>query len=210
MLNRRVRIFISLTLALIASYFLESKVFLHNTPVVRPQVYSQMAQLPSKIKETSGQIIGELRKKTPLSPTPPLNPSTQPTFYPQPSLTGTTRPTQTQLTPTSQPIATPTLIPTSLPAGGAVAQFAQCLTSRGMKMYGTPTCGSCASQRRQFGSAFSYIIEINCSTEGRICDQKGIRGYPSWEDGSGQIHGGELNFSILSQISGCPMPTGLN
>ena len=126
----------------------------------------------------------------------------------QPGPTATPRPTGGQTpNPTSTPVPTATpIVPTPTISSVSVETFARCLTERGMKMYGTDTCGACRTQKNFFGAAFSYITYINCGTQAQVCQSRGIGYYPTWEDGSGNLHPGGQSFPSLSQMSGCPAP----
>lgn len=214
-----------LTLAFLFAFFLGEKVFIPGTLIVRPKVRWSLASFPSRTRQTASEILRKLTdfsflpkfglKKPSVSPTP--SPAAQP---PPGLLTPTTPPYIPSPTPTTVP-AVPPLSPTPLPPTSTpyptatpsappsvtLAQFAQCLTSRGLKMYGTPGCGYCAQQRNMFGAAFSYITEIDCTQQTQLCREKGIAGYPTWEDGGGTLHPGVQSFSSLSQISGCPAPS---
>lgn len=87
--------------------------------------------------------------------------------------------------------------------------FAQCLTQKGVKMYGAYWCSHCENQKKAFGSSWKYIVYVECSlpnNAGRtpICINEGVDAYPTWEI-SGKKRVGELSFDELSQYSGCPL-----
>lgn len=223
-----------LTLAFLSALFLGEKIFIHGTLIVHPQVRWNIAAFPTKLRETGSEIFRRLAdlsflpkigpEKPIIQPTPSQSPPSQrqPTATPpsQKEPTSTVPPHGPSPTPTTAPIV-PTLSPTPLPPtltpyptatpttspSVTLAQFAQCLTSRGMKMYGSPYCGACAQQRNMFGQAFSYITEIDCTQQSQLCSQKGITGYPTWEDRGGRLYPGVQSFPSLSQISGCPAPS---
>src|ERR1700676_5160220 len=44
--------------------------------------------------------------------------------------------------------------------------FAQCLTTKQVKMYGLYWCTHCAEQERMFGSSFKYVTYIECGVKG--------------------------------------------
>lgn len=81
--------------------------------------------------------------------------------------------------------------------------FAQCLTGQGLKMYGIPPCPSCAEQKRLFGSSFRYITYIDCESQKETCQQKNIRGYPTWEFGDGRMISGIVPLEYFSKETGC-------
>jgi len=63
-----------------------------------------------------------------------------------------------------------------------LTDLAQCIASRGIKMFGSDSCGNCRRQKSIFGEAFHFIDYIDCSkTEQRPkCDENKIGGYPTW------------------------------
>lgn len=208
------------TLAFLFALFLGEKVFIHGTFIVRPRVRWSIASFPSRTRKAASKVLRKLTDFSFLPKVGPEKPIIPPTSSPSPSpqRPPTSTPPFYRLSPT--PIAaspTPWLSPTPLsptptpfpasPPAVTIAQFAQCLTSRGMKMYGSPYCGYCTQQRDMFGQAFSYITEIDCTRQGEVCSEKGISGYPTWEDGGGRLYPGVQSFSSLSQISGCPAPS---
>lgn len=99
---------------------------------------------------------------------------------------------------------------------GEYNAFAQCLTEKGMKMYGSITCHFCAQQRAIFGKSFEYVKEIECdprneNVEIERCLAKKIERTPTWilEDSDGNTllekGSGVKTFEELSEISGCPL-----
>src|SRR3989344_5221879 len=88
--------------------------------------------------------------------------------------------------------------------------FAKCLTDNGVKMYGAYWCPHCNNQKQMFGSSWQYVNYIECSLPNRagqtqVCNQAGIRAYPTWEFQDGNILEGELTFTQLSQYSNCQL-----
>lgn len=95
-------------------------------------------------------------------------------------------------------------------APGQYDSFAQCLTSKGVKMYGAWWCPHCKTQKEWFGSSFSYVNYIECSTADgnaqlQVCKDAGIEGYPTWEFADGSRKGGEIELNQLSLDTGCPL-----
>ncbi len=88
--------------------------------------------------------------------------------------------------------------------------FAQCLTEKGLKMYGSANCGHCNSQKDMFGSSWQYVDYVECSSlyggQTEACLQAGIRGYPTWVLPDGTQVLGRQSFERLSELSGCPLP----
>lgn len=91
--------------------------------------------------------------------------------------------------------------------------FAQCLTQKGVKMYGTYWCPHCIAQKAMFGDAFKYVNYTECQQVGAVqgtqsaeCNAAGIAGYPTWRKvGGGQV-AGQLTIENLAEFSGCPLP----
>lgn len=82
--------------------------------------------------------------------------------------------------------------------------FAQCLTEKGIVMYGTDTCPACKSQKALFGSSFQYVNYTNCLDNYDFCVGKGISSIPSW-DINGQFSVGVQTIQQLSELSGCSL-----
>ena len=89
--------------------------------------------------------------------------------------------------------------------------FAQCITSKGMKMYGAFWCPHCQDQKKMFGNSIKYVNYIECSTsdgQGQIpeCTLAGIQSYPTWELPGGAKKQGSLTLQELSVFTGCQLP----
>jgi hypothetical protein len=90
-------------------------------------------------------------------------------------------------------------------------EFAQCLTSKGMKLYGAFWCSVCQKQKSLFGSSAVYINHAECSTpDGKSqtaeCQAAGIESYPTWQLPDGSKRAGILTFQELAAFSGCKLP----
>ncbi len=90
-------------------------------------------------------------------------------------------------------------------------EFAQCLTQKGFKMYGSVHCGHCNEQKTMFGDSWQYIDYVECSLpngpgQAEECRQAGIRAYPTWVLPDGTEVLGKQSFETLSGLSGCPLP----
>ncbi|MAE42621.1 hypothetical protein CMO93_02530 [Candidatus Woesearchaeota archaeon] len=92
--------------------------------------------------------------------------------------------------------------------------FAKCLDSSGMKMYGQYTCGVCKQQRELFGSSFQYIGEIECHPRGenpqtQLCLEKDIAKTPTWileqDDVEVKRLVGFQTLELLAEASGCSL-----
>ncbi len=90
--------------------------------------------------------------------------------------------------------------------------FAQCLTDKGVKMYGAWWCPHCTNQKELFGTAFSKVSYTECSAPNsqsmnQTCKDAGITGFPTWEFSDSSRLSGEQTFQTLSEKSGCELPT---
>jgi len=85
--------------------------------------------------------------------------------------------------------------------------FAKCLTTNGVKMYGAYWCPHCTNQKQMFGGSWQYVNYIECALpdggQAKTCSQAGIVGYPTWEFQDGKKISGELSLEQLSQYSNC-------
>lgn len=104
------------------------------------------------------------------------------------------------------------LAPTSLASPPAPGErdfptaLARHLTATGAVMYGAYWCPHCNDQKEMFGAAFQHISYVECDPKGqganpRLCQEKGIRGYPTWELG-GRLYEGALPLEVLARLSG--------
>ena len=80
--------------------------------------------------------------------------------------------------------------------------FAQCLTEKGVTMYGTEWCPHCQNQKEEFGDSFQYINFVDCDLSKGACKEAGIEGYPTWRI-EGENYPGEQNLYKLASLSGC-------
>jgi hypothetical protein len=85
-----------------------------------------------------------------------------------------------------------------------VDAFAQCLTEKEVKMYGTEWCGFCKRQKEAFGDSFQYVDYIDCDQNRDICASEGVGGYPTWKI-DGESYPGLKELAVLSQLSGCEL-----
>lgn len=90
--------------------------------------------------------------------------------------------------------------------------LAQCLTEKGVHMYGSFRCAVCAKTRAMFGDSFQYVQEIECHPQGKnsqwqLCQDKAITGTPTWilEPNGQEVkrHTGFLSIEELKEFSGC-------
>ena len=92
-------------------------------------------------------------------------------------------------------------------AAGTQDELAQCLTQKGVVMYGAYWCPHCANQKAEFGPSFQYINSVECDPNGdnanpQLCQEKGVTGYPTWEI-NGQMYSGEQSLERLASLAGC-------
>lgn len=91
-----------------------------------------------------------------------------------------------------------------------INQFAQCLTDKGVKMYGAVWCSHCQSQKKKFGTAWEKINYIECDArtnkeQAIICVEEKIEGFPTWEFADGERLMGEQDFDVLAEKAGCEL-----
>lgn len=90
--------------------------------------------------------------------------------------------------------------------------LAECLTEKGVKMYGAYWCSHCQTQKKNFGSAFEKVDYVECSVAGnpraqaKECADAGIESYPTWVFADGSQETGEQSFEDLAYRSGCDWP----
>ena len=94
------------------------------------------------------------------------------------------------------------LIVVGMTTAGPHDDFAQCLSEKGIKMYGTDWCSHCQDQKLLFGKSFSYINFINCDTFRNECSAAGVKVYPTWII-ENKIYTGSQSLEYLSSLSGC-------
>ncbi len=90
------------------------------------------------------------------------------------------------------------------------ADFAKCLSQKGVRMYGTFWCPHCNAQKEAFGKNWGYVDYVECSApDGRsqlqVCADAGIEGYPTWVFPDGNKLAGEVTAQQLSMASGCAL-----
>ena len=89
--------------------------------------------------------------------------------------------------------------------------LAQCLTDKGVKMYGAWFCPHCAAQKEAFGTAFHYVTYVECAaadkSELQVCKDAGIKGYPTWIYPDGTKLDGEQPLTKLAEKAGCEAPS---
>ncbi len=92
---------------------------------------------------------------------------------------------------------------TTAASDGDVVAFAECLSEKGLVMYGADWCEHCQNQKKIFGEeAFEAINYVNCDFKQDECVKKGVASYPVWYNGSRYLSGVQ-SFSQLAGLSGC-------
>ncbi len=86
----------------------------------------------------------------------------------------------------------------------ATPEFANCLTDKGIVMYGTDWCHYCQDQKEMFGTHFGKINYVNCEYDKAACTAAGVRGYPTWAIG-GVNYPGVQQLEKLAELSGCEL-----
>lgn len=99
-------------------------------------------------------------------------------------------------------------------SSAALDSFAQCLTEKGVKMYGSYICSACLATKKAFDSSFEYIEEIECHPKGPnpqtdLCLKKDIKKTPTWileKDGTEikRLEGFQA-MEGLAEFSGCSL-----
>jgi glutaredoxin len=84
--------------------------------------------------------------------------------------------------------------------------FAKCLSTKKLTMYGAVWCSHCKSQKELFGDSFQYVPYVECTENAKECLAKGIQGYPTWLDEKETKYIGEQSLKKLSEISSCVLP----
>src|SRR3989344_5640597 len=96
---------------------------------------------------------------------------------------------------------------------GPYDAFAQCLKEKETVFYGAFWCPHCQVQKEMFGKSARYLPYVECSLpngngQTPVCEQKVIKGYPTWEFADGSRLAGEVKLQTLSERTGCPLPEG--
>jgi hypothetical protein len=89
--------------------------------------------------------------------------------------------------------------------------FAQCLGTKGAKMYGAYWCPHCADQKERFGSSFQYAPYVECGIKGsqaeaQVCVDAGVKHFPTWIFADGARVEGDHPLEFLGEATGCPLP----
>jgi hypothetical protein len=90
-------------------------------------------------------------------------------------------------------------------------EFAKCLSSKQVKMYGAYWCPHCAEQKEEFGKAFRYVNYVECAIKNSsemasACRAAGVQHYPTWQFGASPLVEGKFPLQELSDKTGCSLP----
>ena len=91
------------------------------------------------------------------------------------------------------------------PAYTGLDDFAKCLTSKNVVMYGAYWCPHCQKVKADFGQSFQYVTYVECTVEVKKCTDNNVSGYPTWTFADGKRLEGEQTFQKISEVSGCPL-----
>ncbi len=83
----------------------------------------------------------------------------------------------------------------------ALTALAQCLTDRGIAMYGSDTCPACLQQKGSFAQSFKYIEYIECD-KSDACREAQIRVTPTWVYEDQRLEGVQ-GIGTLAEFSNC-------
>jgi glutaredoxin len=87
--------------------------------------------------------------------------------------------------------------------------FAKCLASKKITMYGADWCVHCKKEKAAFGSSFSYVPYVECPDNMQLCIDKGITSYPTWITEQGTVYEGQQGIETLSGITTCRLKVGV-
>ena len=87
--------------------------------------------------------------------------------------------------------------------------FARCLASKHVVMYGAFWCPHCRDQKEPFGSSFEYVPYVECGIKGSraetpACLSVGIKRFPTWDFDGARVEG-VMPLQALSEKTGCPL-----
>ena len=91
---------------------------------------------------------------------------------------------------------------------GKYDTLAQCIADSGAKFYGAFWCPHCQATKAMFGKSAKLLPYIECSQpsgQGQlpICDEKGIKGYPTWIFPDASQLTGERTLQELADKTNC-------
>jgi hypothetical protein len=89
--------------------------------------------------------------------------------------------------------------------------FAQCLTEKGVELYGAVWCPHCQNVKKSYGNSFRFMEYVECDentpgSDPARCFAAGVEYFPMYKFGDGTKLYGEVSFDILSEKTGCDLP----
>ncbi len=84
-------------------------------------------------------------------------------------------------------------------------KLAQCLTDKGIVMYGTTRCPHCQNQKKRFGEAADLITFVDCDESRIQCQAAGVEWFPTWITPDGQKYSGDQPLESLATIGACEL-----
>jgi hypothetical protein len=97
-------------------------------------------------------------------------------------------------------------------SGASELALVKHLNKKGVRMHGAFWCGACLKQKTLFGKeAFAKLKYIECDARGvnpkpQVCNNVGVRAYPTWKFPNGNTNAGVLSLSVLADASGYTGP----
>lgn len=89
---------------------------------------------------------------------------------------------------------------------GQYDDFAKCLSSKNVTMYGAYWCPHCQNTKKNFGTSFQYVKYVECTVETKKCTDENVNGYPTWTFGDGSRVEGEISLQQIADKSECQLP----
>lgn len=88
----------------------------------------------------------------------------------------------------------------------SIEKFAECLSTKELKIYWTQWCWHCKNQKTLFWKSFEKIRYIDCDTQRQECLDAWVRWFPTWIDKQWNKYPGTQQLEKLSEITWCPEP----
>ena len=67
----------------------------------------------------------------------------------------------------------------ALVANSKFDDFARCLASKNITMYGAAWCSHCQNEKNAFEGSFKYVPYVECPDDPQKCLEKGVTDYPT-------------------------------
>lgn len=98
------------------------------------------------------------------------------------------------------------------PAAAGFGLFADCIRNSGAVFYDAHWCVNCVNQRRMFRGYANRLKIVSCYPEGdsknirRVCEDAGVKSFPTWIFADGTRRSGGLSLEELADRTGCAKP----